>query len=104
LRSASILLGLAGGLSQLAIAFMGDAIGGMSATVVLLAIDAVVALVGAAVVLKWPMTGVSVMATAALGAAVALFSTTWLEIGVAALLIGGIAAASGSIRRRSARG
>jgi hypothetical protein len=104
LRSASILLGLAGGLGQLAIAFMGDAIGGMSTTVLLLALDAVLALLGAAMVFRWTMTGLSFMAAAALGAAVALFSTTWLEIGVAALLIGAIAAASGSIRRQAARG
>src|SRR5689334_3022849 len=93
LRSASILLGLAGGLSQLAIAFMGDAIGGMSTIVVLLAIDGVLALLGAAVVFRRTMTGLSLIAAAALGAAVALFSATWLEIGVAALLIGAVAAA-----------
>lgn len=83
---------------------MGDAIGGMSAVVVLLAIDAIVALVGAAVVFRSTMSGVVLMAAAALGAAVALFSTTWLEIGVAALLIGAIAAASSSARRRAERG
>lgn len=83
---------------------MGDAIGGMSAVVVLLAIDAIVALVGAAVVFRSTMSGVVLMAAAALGAAVALFSTTWLEIGVAALLIGAIAAASSSARRRPERG
>ena len=104
MRSPSILLGLAGGLAQLAIAFMGDAIGGMSTVVVLLAIDGVVALVGAATVFRWTIIGLSLMAAAALGAAVALFWTTWLEIGVAALLIGAVAGASVSVHRRAARG
>ena len=101
---ASLMLGLIGGLAQLAIAFMGDAIGGMSTVVVLLAIDAIVALVGAAVVFRWTVTGLILMAAAALGAAVALFTTTWLEIGVAALLIGAVAAASVSGRRHAAGG
>lgn len=83
---------------------MGDAIGGMNTAVVLLAIDAMVAVVGAVVVFRWTMAGLTLMAAAALGAAVALFSTTWLEIGVAALLIGAVAAASVSARRRAERG
>ena len=91
-------------MAQLAIVFMGDAIGGMSTLVVLLAIDAIVALVGAAVVFRWTITGLTLMAAAALGAAVALFSTTWLEIGVAGLLVGAVAAASSSARRRPERG
>ena len=104
MRSVSLLLGLVGGLAQLAIVFMGDAIGGMSTLVVLLAIDAIVALVGAAVVFRWTITGLTLMAAAALGAAVALFSTTWLEIGVAGLLVVAVAAASSSARRRAERG
>jgi uncharacterized ferredoxin-like protein len=93
LRRAGILLGLLGGLAQLAVAFMGDAIGGMSTVVVLLAVDAVAAVVGALLILRWTIPGVVVMAIAGVGAVVALFSTILFEIGVAALLFGAVAAA-----------
>lgn len=46
----------------------------------------------------------TLMAAAALGAAIALFSTTWSQIKVAAPLTGAVAAASVSVRRRAARG
>jgi len=49
-------------------------------------------------------TGMTLMAAAALGAAIALFSTTWSQIKVAAPLTGAVAAASVSVRRRAARG
>jgi hypothetical protein len=98
LRRASVVLALLGGLAQLAVAFMGDAIGGMSVTVALLVLDSVLALVGTIVLLKWPVAGAIVIGAAGIGAVVALFSTTLFEIGVAALLLGGAAAATRGTR------
>jgi hypothetical protein len=102
LRSASVVLGILGGVAQLGVAFMGDAIGGMSTVIVLLAIDGAVAILGALLVWRWPITGAVVMALAGLGAVIALFSTTLLEIGVAALLLGAVAAALIGTRNRDA--
>jgi len=66
---------------------MGDAIGGMSLTVVLLVLDAVGALAGTILLLRWPTSGAILIGAAGIGAVVALFSTTLLEIGVAVLLL-----------------
>ena len=101
LRSAGILLGLLGGLAQLGVAFMGDAIGGLSAIVVVLALDAMVALAGAVVAFRWTLPGAALMAVAGVGAVVALFWSTWLEVGVAALLLG---AGAATLRGRLLRG
>ena len=57
-----------------------------------LVIDAIVAIVGAAVVFRWSAPGVALLGAAGLGAVVAQFSTTLLEIGVAALLLRAAAA------------
>lgn len=92
MRNAGIALGVAGGVGQLAVAFMGDAIGGMSTAVVLLAFDALIAIAGAVLVVRWRMLGAGLMFVAGLGAVVALFWTTLLEIGVAALLLLAVAA------------
>lgn len=101
LRRASIVLALLGGIAQLAVAFMGDTIGGMSVTVALLVLDAVLAFVGTVVLLKWRTSGAIVIGAAGIGAVVALFSTTLLEIAVALFLLG--AAAAGWASTRSVR-
>lgn len=77
---------------------MGYAIGGLSAIVVVLAIDAAAALVGSGMVQRWSIAGLVITASAAVGAAVLLLFSTWLEIGVAALLL--LAAAANLSSRR----
>jgi hypothetical protein len=62
-----------GGLGQLVIAFLGDAIGGVSVTVILLGVDACVAVAGAVLILRWSRAGLVLMSVAALAAVVALF-------------------------------
>ena len=81
-----------GGFAQLGAAFLGYAIGGASIAVILLAVDAVVAFVGAAIVSRWTTGGMVLIAIAAVGALIALFVTTLLEIGVALLLFASLAA------------
>ena len=93
LRGLSIALGLLAVIGQLAVAFMGDAIGGFSAIVVVFAIDAIVAAAGVVLVWRWTIPGLLLMAVAGLGAVVALFWSTLLEIGVAAFLLGAVIAA-----------
>jgi len=92
LRSAGVALGVVGGLSQLGVAFMGDAIGGMSLVIALLGLDALVAIAGAGLAVRWARPGAGLMLAAGLGAVVALFGTTLLEIGVAAFLLLAVAA------------
>lgn len=87
MRSAGPIAGAIGGAAQLAIAFMGYAIGGMSAIVVVLVLDALLAIVGSLVAAKRPVVGAILMFLAGVGAAVALFSSTYLEIGVIVLLL-----------------
>ena len=77
---------------------MGDAIGGFSAIVVVLAIDAVVAAAGVALVLRWTIPGLLLMAVAGLGAVVTLFLSTLLDVRVAAFLLGAVIAAFLSLR------
>ncbi len=103
LRGASLLLGLVGGLGQLAIALLGDAIGGMSVTVILLGVAACVAVAGAVVILRWRRPGLVLMSVAALAAVVALFWTTWLEVAVATLLLAAVAATFISMRQEAAQ-
>lgn len=102
MRAASIALGLLGVVGQLGVAFMGDAIGGPSLTVLVLVFDAVVASIGAVLVFRWLVPGLTLMAVAGLGASVALFFTTLLEIGVAffllCALIAGLLSTRGSVR------
>jgi hypothetical protein len=98
LRRASIVLGVLGGVGQLGVAFMGFAIGGPSAVVVLLAVDGLIAVAGAVVVSKVPMLGLILLLVAGAGAVVALFSTTLLEIGVIVLLVGSAATAAPLLR------
>ena len=99
MRGVSVALVLVGGLAQLTIAFLGDAIGGLSVTVVLLGIDALLAIVGGAAIFKWSRFGLFLTTLAAVGALVLLFWTTWLEIGVGILLLGGAGAALISIQQ-----
>lgn len=89
---AGLVLGLLGAAAQVIVALLGDAIGGMSVAVVVLAVDAVVAAVGAILIPIRPTVGAAVLGAAGIGAIVALFSTTLLEIGVAVLLLGAAAA------------
>jgi len=103
LRGASLLLGLVGGLGQLAIAFLGDAIGGVSVTVILLGVDAFVAVAGAVVILRWSRPGLVLISVAALAAVVALFWTTWLEVALATLLLAAVAATLLSMRQEAAQ-
>ena len=94
MRNAGIALGAAGGLGQLLIVLMGYAIGGTSQAglLLVLTLDAVVALAGVGLSIRWRMLGAGLMLLAGLGAVVALFSSTLLEIGVAALLLLAVAA------------
>lgn len=87
MRSAGPIAGAIGGAAQLAIAFMGYAIGGMSAIVVVLTIDALVAIAGALIAANRPVAGAVLMSLAGAGAAVALFFSTYLEIGVIVLML-----------------
>jgi hypothetical protein len=98
LRSASIVLALIGGIAQLAVAFMGFAIGGPSVGVWSLVADGVLATAGAVAIVRWPSVGAAFVLTASAGALAAFFSTTDLEIGVAALLMGAGALALASRR------
>jgi hypothetical protein len=101
MRSAGIALGVAGGVGQLAVAFMGYAIGGASPSVVLLAINGLVAIVGAVALARWVFPGAALLFLTGLAAAVAVLSTTLLEIAVATLLL--VAAAVTLVAARSAR-
>lgn len=87
MRSAGPVAGAIGGAAQLAIAFMGYAIGGVSAIVVVLVLDALAAIAGALIAATRPLAGAVLMFLAGVGAAVALFSSTYLEIGVIVLLL-----------------
>lgn len=104
LRCTSFALGILGGVAQVVVAFLGLAIGGPSAIVVVLAFDALVVLVGVVLLAKWTWPGVTLMAVAGLGAIVALFSSTLLEIPVAALLLLAAVAAALSTRVHPAGG
>ncbi len=99
LEVAGIVLALFGGIGQLAITLMGFAIGGPGITVWLLLGDAVLAILGAIAIARWPTSGASLVLLAGAGALVALFSFTLLESGVAILLLS--AAALGFASRRS---
>ena len=101
LRNAGIALGVVGGVGQLAVAFMGNAIGGMSIVVILLTLDGLVAIAGAVVAARWRMPGSVLMLIGGVGAVVTLFGATLLEIWVAAFLLLAVAAtvAPNSIRR-----
>lgn len=66
---------------------MGYAIGGVSAIVVVLVLDALAAIAGALIAATRPLAGAVLMFLAGVGAAVALFSSTYLEIGVIVLLL-----------------
>jgi hypothetical protein len=88
LRSASIVLALVGGIAQLAIAFMGFAIGGPGVSVWLLVGDGALATAGAVAIVRWPTVGAACVLLSGAGALAAFFSTTYLEIGPAVLLIG----------------
>ena len=93
MRNAGIALGVLGAAGQFGITFMGYALTWTSAGVLLLlAADAVVALAGAVLAMKWRRLGAGLMLAAGLGAVVALFGTTLLEIGVAAFLVLAVAA------------
>ena len=92
MRSAGVALGVVGGLSQLGVTIMGDAIGGMSPVIVLLGLDALVAIAGSALAVRWARPGAALMLAAGLGAVVALLGTTLLEMGVAAFLLLAVAA------------
>ena len=98
MRRLSVAFGVIAVVGQLAIAFMGDAIGGFTAIVVVLAIDAIVAASGVVLVWRWTIPGLLLIALAGLGAVVALFWSTLLEIGVAAFLLGAVIAAFLSLR------
>ena len=87
MRSAGPIAGAIGGAAQLVIAFMGFAIGGMSVIVVVLVLDALLAIAGALLAADRPVVGAILMFLAGVGAAVALFSSTYLEIGVIVLLL-----------------
>ena len=80
------------GVSQLGVALMGDAIGGMSPVIVVLGVDASLGIAGAVLAIWWRKIGAATMLAAGLGAVVALFGTTLLEIGVAAFLLLAVAA------------
>lgn len=97
-RSASIVLALAGGIAQVAIAFEGFAIGGPGAAVWLLAGDGLLAPAGAVAIVRWPAAGAALVLLSGAGALAAMFSTTYLEIGPAVLLLG--AGALGLATRR----
>ncbi len=99
LRLAGIVLALVGGIGQLAIALMGFAIGGPGITVWLLLADAVLAILGAVAIARWPTSGAALVLIAGAGALVALFWFTLLETGVAILLLS--AAALGFASRRA---
>jgi len=75
----------------------------VSVTVILLGVDACVAVAGAVVILRWSRPGLVLVSVAALAAVVALFSTTWLEIAVAILLLAAVAAALLSMRQEAAQ-
>jgi len=75
----------------------------VSVTVILLGVDACVAVAGAVVILRWSRPGLVLVSVAALAAVVALFSTTWLEIAVATLLLAAVAAALLSMRQEAAQ-
>ena len=81
-----------GGLAQLGVAFLGYAIGGPSLVVLLLAVDGLLALLGAVLVSRWTNAGLVLIAVAATAALVALFVTTLLQVGVAVLLFASAAA------------
>lgn len=98
LRTTGISLGLLGAVGQLGVAFMGDAIGGPSAMVFILLGDAIAALVGIALFWRWASAGLVLVGAAGLGALVAMFWSTLLEIGVAAFLLGAATAAGLSLR------
>lgn len=95
-------VGLLGAIGQLGVALMGDAIGGPSAIVFILIGDAIAALVGTALLWRWTSAGLVLIAAAGLGALVAMFGSTLLEIGVAVLLLG--AASSAGLSLRAAAG
>ena len=86
-----VALALAGAFAQLAIAFLGYALGGFDGAVALVLLDAIVAAVGAIVGLRIPVAGTALLAIAAAGAVVGIFTYTLLEIGVTVLLVVGIA-------------
>jgi hypothetical protein len=98
LRSASIVLALIGGIAQLAIAFIGFAIGGPGVGVWSLVADGALAMAGAAAIARWPTVGAAFVLLAGAGALAAFFSTTYLEIGVTVLLMGAGALALASRR------
>ncbi len=99
LEVAGIVLALVGGIGQLAIALMGFAIGGPGIIVWLLLADAVLAILGAVAIARWPTSGAALVLIGGGGAVVAVFSLTLLEIGVAVLLLS--AAALGLASRRA---
>ena len=86
-RSASIVLALAGGIAQLAIAFMGFAIGGPGGGVWLLVGDGMLATTGVVAMVRWLKVGAAFVLLSGAGALAAAFSTTYLEIGPAVLLL-----------------
>lgn len=98
LRSAAIALGLVGAVSQLGVALMGDAIGGPSAIVFIVVVDAFAALVGVALLWRRTSAGLVLIGAAGLGALVAMFWSTLLEVGVATFLVGAATAAGLSLR------
>ena len=87
-----IALGLLAGVGQLAIAFMGFAIGGGSLTIALVLLDALVAIAGAVAMARWRATALTLMLFASVGTLAALFSTTLLEAPVALLLLAAVVA------------
>ena len=74
-----------------------------SVTVILLLVDACVAVAGAVVIFRWSRPGLVLMSVAALGAVVALFWTTWLEVAVATLWLAAVAASLVSMRQEAAQ-
>lgn len=66
---------------------MGFAIGGMTAIVVVMVIEALVAIAGSLMAARSPALGSLLMFLAGVAAAVALFFSTYLEIGVIVLLL-----------------
>ena len=91
LRSAAVALALAGALAQVAIAFIGYALGGFDTAVGLVLLDAIIGAAGGILALRAPIAGVVLLGLAAAGAVFGIFTYTLLEIGVTVLFVMAIA-------------
>ncbi len=90
LRIAGAVVSWLGALGQLGIALVGYALGGLDTAVALVLAVAIVAGVGAVLMLRSLVVGLVLVAIAAAGALVGVLVYTRLEIVVAVLLLAGI--------------